>query len=107
MTNLNAQEASLVKDAIIYPANSFLEVCAHLTGKSALNQNQPNAEVFSVNYPEFNEVKGQTQEKLAIESGVARSYLSGVERGLRNIALLNICKIAETLSVNPKYLMDI
>ena len=107
MHNLNAQEARLVKDAIIRLTNSLLEVCAHITGKSALNQYQPNAEVFSVNYPEFNEVKGQTKEKLAIESGVASSYFSVVERDLRNIALLNICKLAETLGVKTKYLMDI
>ena len=50
---------------------------------------------------------GWSQEKLAIESGVARSYLSGVERGIRNIALLNICRLAETLGVSPKDLMDI
>lgn len=28
----SAEEASLVKDATIYPANSLLAVCAHLTG---------------------------------------------------------------------------
>jgi transcriptional regulator with XRE-family HTH domain len=49
---------------------------------------------------------GWSQEKLAIESGVARSYLSGVERGIRNIALLNICRLAETLDVKPKDLME-
>lgn len=50
---------------------------------------------------------GWSQEKLAIESGVARSYLSGVERGMRNIALLNICRLAQTLGVTTKDLMDI
>lgn len=50
---------------------------------------------------------GWSQEKLAIESGLARSYLSGVERGMRNIALQNICKLARTLGVTPKDLMDI
>lgn len=50
---------------------------------------------------------GWSQEKLAIESGLARSYLSGVERGIRNIALLNICRLAETLDVSPKELLDI
>lgn len=43
--------------------------------------------------------KGWSQEKLALESGIARSYLGGVERGQRNIALINICKLAETLEV--------
>jgi len=49
---------------------------------------------------------GWSQEKLAIERGLTRSYLSCVERGVRNIALLNICKLAETLGVTLKYLMD-
>lgn len=43
--------------------------------------------------------KGWSQEKLSLESGVARSYLGGVERGVRNIALINICRLAETLEV--------
>ncbi|MDP3514524.1 MAG: helix-turn-helix transcriptional regulator [Sulfuritalea sp.] len=36
-------------------------------------------------------------KKLALESRLARSYLGGVERGQRNIALTNICKLAEAL----------
>jgi transcriptional regulator with XRE-family HTH domain len=43
--------------------------------------------------------RGWSQEKLSLESGVARSYLGGVERGQRNIALINICKLAEALDV--------
>lgn len=50
---------------------------------------------------------GWSQEGLAIESGLARSYLSGIERGKRNIALVNICKLAETLKIPVKDLMDI
>lgn len=49
---------------------------------------------------------GWSQESLALESGVARSYLSGVERGKRNIALVNICRLAETLNVPVKVLME-
>lgn len=48
---------------------------------------------------------GWSQEKLALESGLARSYLGGVERGQRNIALLNICRIAVALSVEPAELL--
>ena len=33
------------------------------------------------------EKKGWSQERLAFESGLARSYVSGVERGVRNISL--------------------
>jgi len=49
--------------------------------------------------------KGWSQEKLALESGLARSYLGGVERGQRNIALVNICKLAHALGVSPATLM--
>lgn len=48
--------------------------------------------------------KGWSQEQLALESGIARSYLGGVERGQRNIALINICRLAEALSTSPDQL---
>jgi transcriptional regulator with XRE-family HTH domain len=50
--------------------------------------------------------RGWSQEQLALESGLARSYLGGIERGQRNIALLNICRLAETLGVPTSQLMD-
>lgn len=50
--------------------------------------------------------KGWSQERLALESGVARSYLGGVERGQRNIALVNICRLAETLGLPPAALFE-
>jgi transcriptional regulator with XRE-family HTH domain len=49
---------------------------------------------------------GWSQEQLSLASGVARSYLGGVERGRHNIALVNICKLADTLGVKPYALMD-
>ena len=45
------------------------------------------------------------QDKLALESGLARSYLSGVERGKRNISLRNICILANTLGLPPHELL--
>ncbi len=50
--------------------------------------------------------KGWSQEALALESGIARSYLGGVERGQRNIALVNICRLAQALGLPPSALMD-
>ena len=50
--------------------------------------------------------RGWSQEHLALESGLARSYLGGVERGQRNIALLNICRLAETLGLPPSDLLN-
>lgn len=50
--------------------------------------------------------RGWSQERLALESGLARSYLGGVERGQRNIALLNILRLARTLECEPSVLLS-
>ena len=62
--------------------------------------------LFGKRLAQLRKVKGWSQERLSLESGVARSYLGGVERGQRNIALVNICRLAETLEVKPTALMD-
>lgn len=61
--------------------------------------------LFGRRLAKLRKAKGWSQEKLALESGVARSYLGGVERGQRNIALVNICKLAETMGLPPAELM--
>ncbi|MDI1236630.1 MAG: helix-turn-helix transcriptional regulator [Polaromonas sp.] len=49
--------------------------------------------------------KNFSQEALANESGLARSYLSSVERGLTNISILNIELIADILGYKPYELL--
>lgn len=50
--------------------------------------------------------KGLSQESLALASHLDRTYIGGVERGERNISLINIYRIAEGLGVTPRDLFD-
>ena len=43
---------------------------------------------------------GLSQEELAARAGLHRTYLADIERGSRNVALLNIEKIAAALSIS-------
>lgn len=45
------------------------------------------------------EARGMSQEVFALEAGIARSYYGGIERGQRNLAALNLVRIASTLGV--------
>ncbi len=49
--------------------------------------------------------KGWSQEDLAFESGLHRTYVSGIERGVRNPTLLILDKLAKTLGVAPAELL--
>lgn len=47
---------------------------------------------------------GISQEELAFRVGLDRTYISGIERGLRNVALKNIERLAGGLGVKVKEL---
>ncbi|MDT4289523.1 helix-turn-helix transcriptional regulator [Methylomonas sp. MO1] len=63
--------------------------------------------LFGQRLVQLRKERGWSQEQLALECGMARSYLGGVERGKRNIALLNICKLADALSVSPAEMLKL
>lgn len=44
--------------------------------------------------------RGLSQEGLAHEAGVDRSYMGGIERGEHNITILNLRRICECLGVS-------
>lgn len=43
--------------------------------------------------------KGYSQEDFAHDVGLDRTYIGGIERGERNIGVMNLLKIAKTLKV--------
>ncbi|TAL88125.1 MAG: XRE family transcriptional regulator [Candidimonas sp.] len=45
------------------------------------------------------------QEQPALINGIARSYVSRMERGQRNISLLNILRLAKALNLPPVALL--
>jgi transcriptional regulator with XRE-family HTH domain len=62
--------------------------------------------VFGTAVRSFREDRGYSQEELAERAGLHRNYVGGVERGERNIALENIVKLAQALSIRSRDLFD-
>lgn len=54
---------------------------------------------FGARVRELRVEKGLSQEDLADAAGIHRTYVGGVERGERNLSLLNIVRIANALEV--------
>ncbi len=58
-----------------------------------------------LNVKRLRQAKGWSQEKFAFESGLHRTYISGIERGIRNPTVTVIEKLAVTLDVSPEELL--
>lgn len=57
--------------------------------------------LFGCKVRKIREEKSLSQEELAAEADIDRTYIGGVERGERNLSLKNILKIARALKVHP------
>jgi transcriptional regulator with XRE-family HTH domain len=54
---------------------------------------------------ELREKKGWSQEELGFQARLHRNYIGGIERGERNVGLVNIAKLARALGVRPRDLL--
>jgi len=52
-------------------------------------------------------ISGLSQENLSFECNLDRTYIGSVERGERNIAIINLNKLAKALNVSISELLDI
>lgn len=50
---------------------------------------------------------GVSQEQLANEAGIDRSYMGGIERGEHNLTIINLVKISNCLQVKLSQLFGI
>lgn len=60
---------------------------------------------FGARVRELRKNEGYSQESFADECGLDRTYMGGIERGERNVALRNIERIAEALGISIAELM--
>jgi len=63
--------------------------------------------VVGRNVKQQREAKGLSQEQLAFDADLHRTYVSGVERGIRNPTVLIVAKLANALGVEPSKLMEL
>ena len=54
---------------------------------------------LGLNVRKHREARALTQEKLAERAGLDATYISGIERGLRNPGIKNVAKLAKALGL--------
>ena len=62
--------------------------------------NQQNLKHFGEIVRQIRKMRQLSQEDFAEKCGLHRTYIGGIERGERNVSLLNIIKMAQALDVS-------
>jgi transcriptional regulator with XRE-family HTH domain len=60
-----------------------------------------------LNVRQVRKERGWSQEELAFQSGLDRTYISGVERGVRNPTVLVLHEFAQALKVPAARLLEV
>jgi transcriptional regulator with XRE-family HTH domain len=59
-------------------------------------------ETFATNLRRLRNAKGWSQDELALEAKISRSYLSQLEKGVYFVSIKVIGKLAKTLDAEPE-----
>jgi transcriptional regulator with XRE-family HTH domain len=70
-----------------------------------VNSDPSSTSIFGSNVRKARLLKKLTQEELAEIADLDPTYISGIERGVRNPSLLSICRIAVALNQSVSSLM--
>ena len=62
-------------------------------------------DTLASNVVSLRKTRGWSQERLAEECGLHRTYIGDIERGHRNVSVDNVERIAEALGVTPAELL--
>lgn len=68
-------------------------------------RNDAYRRAFGQRVRQLRDASGLSQEALALNTGIARSYLSGIERGVKNPALDHLVRLSVGLGVQPRELL--
>lgn len=63
-------------------------------------------QLLGANVRHHRKLKGLSQERLALDAGMERSYVSDLERGTRNPSVRALGRLADALNVEPKTLLE-
>lgn len=64
-------------------------------------------QLLGANVRRYRKLAGMSQEELALDSGLKRSYVSDLERGTRNPSVRALGRLASALSVEPSRLLEL
>lgn len=70
------------------------------------SESRSELKAFGLRVRNLREGLGWSQDKLAEEADLHRTYISGLERGERNVSVLNVLRLARALKTAPGRLLD-
>lgn len=63
-------------------------------------------QAFAARVRGLRKARGLSQGEFAEHAGMHRTYISSVERGRRNVALVNVLRLASALDIDPGVLLE-